>query len=417
MSALTPSADFGRLRQFVRQALTNAYRPASGLLRHPYISPGAQYAAELWDWDSYWFLYALLELARQTGDDALRQSAAPYAIGTLRNFLEHQGDDGAVPLQMRPDDADTFDCLASRDNNMAKPFFGQLVLLLWEHGLLKEDETKAAVKAVLAFHACYDARYLHEGTGLVVWAKDWGIGVDDDPCAWGRPPRSCASVFLNTCLLRDAQAIRGLCRQFGMEEGFTTCQARIERLSRALETFCWDERESAFFSLDVQCQTNLTPHRRFGTLNKGLATFWQGLKMKVLAWQCLLPFWTGLGTQAQMDAFVAENLRPGRLWSEHGVRSLSQDEPMYAPEVARGNPSNWLGPIWLVANYITWETLMRRGHAAKAAELAHNITTLLAADFDRNGCLHEFYSPESGAGVMGAGFMSWNALAALMAPA
>ena len=417
MSFDTPTADFQRLRQFIRQALPNAYRPASGLLRHPYVSPGAQYAAELWDWDSYWFICALLELARQTGDDDLRQSAAPYAIGTLRNFLEHQGKDGAIPLQMRPDDADTFDCLASPDNNMAKPFLGQLAQLLYNQQVISKDEAVGAVQAILAFHSCYDARYLHEGTGLVVWAKDWGIGVDDDPCAWGRPPRSCASGFLNTCLLRDCQAVRDLCRQFGLEDSASACQARIERLSRAIETYCWDERESAFFSLDVQCHANLTPHRLFKMLNVGLTPFWQGIKLKVLAWQNIMPFWAGLGTQAQMDAFVSENLRHGRLWSAHGVRSLSQDEPMYAPEAARGNPSNWLGPIWLVANYITWETLKRRGHTAKATELAGNIVALLTDDFNRNGCLHEFYSPESGNGVMGAGFMSWNALAALMAPA
>ena len=127
-----------------------------------------------------------------------------------------------------------------------------------------------------------------------------------------------------------------------------------------------------------------------------------------------LPFWARLGTDEQFEAFLRNNLTPERLWSDHGVRSLSKDEPMYAPEVRRGNPSNWLGPIWLVANYIVWEMLRKRGRNDLASQLAKNVTTMLDDDLAANGKFHEYYSPETGLGVNAPGFMSWNALAALM---
>ena len=87
---------------------------------------------------------------------------------------------------------------------------------------------------------------------------------------------------------------------------------------------------------------------------------------------------------------------------------------MYAPEVARGNPSNWLGPVWIVANYIGWETLGDRGYGELAGSLADAVIGLLAGDLRRTGMFHEYYSPETGLGVCGPHFMSWNALAALM---
>ena len=87
---------------------------------------------------------------------------------------------------------------------------------------------------------------------------------------------------------------------------------------------------------------------------------------------------------------------------------------MYAPEVVRGNPSNWLGPVWMITNFICWETFKKYGYQQEADKLADTIIDLLYQDMDANGCLHEYYSPESGQGICGNNFMSWNALAGLM---
>ena len=151
-------------------------------------------------------------------------------------------------------------------------------------------------------------------------------------------------------------------------------------------------------------------------LNFKLDPFWRVLKLKILSWNSMLPFWAGIGTQAQLDAFVKENLVGERLLSPFGLRSLSADEAMYAPEVARGNPSNWLGPIWVIANYIAWDTLRQRGHGEMADRVADAIVNLLADDLRTAGCFHEYYSPETGRPVATPGFISWNALAALFAP-
>ncbi len=398
---------------FITNTFPDTMKEPCGCLKHPYVSPGGPYAQTLWDWDSYWTLLAIFNISEQQGDSEAIKKLAPYARGTFFNFLDHQGSDGALPILIQPDDSDPFDCLISSDNNMAKPFIAQMGLLLLKHSLLKFEDLNENIYRLRSFHQCYEKRYLHSETGLMFWAKDWGLGVDDDPAAWGRPEKSCATVFLNIFLYRDYQAAAELSEFCGRTDYAKEYHEKANRIADSLQKYCWDNREKSFFSIDVQCKTNISQHRLWGSLNFKLDTFWNCLKLKILSWSCILPFWAGIGTEEQFDAFVKENLVEDRLWSDFGVRSLSKDESMYAPEVSRGNPSNWLGPIWIVANYIVWDTLKQRGYTSKANELAKNIVALLASDLKTNGMFHEYYSPESGRGVCGENFMSWNALAGL----
>ena len=402
------------LRKFILGTIGDTLKQADGFLKHPYISPGGPYAVQLWDWDSYWTIYAILNLARQTGDAALLEKARPHARGTLLNFLDQQGEDGAIPICMAPNCADIFDCRSSADFNMAKPFLGQMAWMLHENRVMTDDELRTCLPKLKKYHDCAIKRYQDSRTGLFFWAHDWAIGVDDDPAAWGRPAKSAATLYQNVFLYQDMLDASKLAKALGDEVCEMEYADHCHALKTALQKYCWDQREKSFFSVDLQCNANRTKNAVGWTLNIGLDAFWFCLPLKVLTWNSILPFWAGLGTQEQFDAFVRENLVPGRLWSNHGIRSLSQDEPMYRPEEKRGNPSNWLGPIWLIANYITWQALLRYERSDLADQLAANLIDMLYNDLQTNGKFHEYYSPESGLGVHNPGFMSWNALAALL---
>ncbi len=103
-----------------------------------------------------------------------------------------------------------------------------------------------------------------------------------------------------------------------------------------------------------------------------------------------------------------------RFWGGWGIRSLSADEKMYSPAAARGNPSNWLGPVWIISNYLIWRGLRQYGYDDDASHVSEKIRNLLVADFTTNRCLHENYNPETGEGISGPGFWNWNILACLM---
>jgi len=97
-----------------------------------------------------------------------------------------------------------------------------------------------------------------------------------------------------------------------------------------------------------------------------------------------------------------------------GVRSMSKSERMYEPATDSANPSNWLGPIWIVANHMVYEALDRYGYEADANTLAEKTRSLLSGDLQKTGTLHECYDPDTGAPNFNGGFLSWNLLAAMM---
>ena len=107
---------------------------------------------------------------------------------------------------------------------------------------------------------------------------------------------------------------------------------------------------------------------------------------------------------------VKENLLDEKaFWAPYGVRTLSKYEKMYVIKKS-GNPSCWLGPVWGVANYLTWRGLLRYGFIDEARELAEKTVKLFANDLDNCGQFHEYYDPETGEPVHNIGFQSWNLL-------
>jgi putative isomerase len=98
-----------------------------------------------------------------------------------------------------------------------------------------------------------------------------------------------------------------------------------------------------------------------------------------------------------------------RFRADAGVRSLSNMEPMYALDFSSA-PSNWLGPVWIIANYFVWKGLKKYGYTEAAAELADKTIQTLAADLARNGSLDEYYHPDTGAPLSHHGFLDWNML-------
>jgi putative isomerase len=74
------------------------------------------------------------------------------------------------------------------------------------------------------------------------------------------------------------------------------------------------------------------------------------------------------------------------------------------------NPSNWLGPIWIIVNYFAWKGLQRYGYWKEAHALADKTLRLLARDLAANGSLNEYYHPDSGEAPSHKGFIDWNLL-------
>jgi len=406
------------LMDFVLQFASKMFNAPSGLLKRPFLDPGAQYASTLWDWDSYWAAEALLGIAGEIPDAEKRKeftaAALEHAKGALLTFFDYQWHDGSMPILLTADNPDAFDS-RNPEQNTGKPVHAQFARLLDHYGVLDAAEKATILAGLRRLAECRINRSWKPASGLYVWNSDAAIGVDDDPSAWGRPGGSSAHIYLNCLIYADLKAAAELAErwQAAPSDGAFFRQ-RAEELETAVREYCFDRRDGLYYSVDVQCETHHPLFKGF-MLNQSLETFWQVMPLKIGSWCSFLPLWCGIATPEQAQRMVQEHLmKPERFWTPYGIRSLAADERMYSPEVSRGNPSNWLGPIWIITNYMVWRGLKNYHFEAEADQLATNTLALLGEDCAQNRVLHEYYSPETGHGISGPGFLNWNLLALLM---
>jgi putative isomerase len=305
---------------------------------------------------------------------------------------------------------DPFGCLTKRpapnSQNQAKPVMGQLALLV-------ADEMKDVAWLASRFDQLlrfYDSWTVdnRSSIGLLVWGNDVAIGNDNDPTTFGRPFFSSASLLLNCLFYQDLVAGGVLAGRLGRVADGARLGARARELGVAIQRYCWDARDRFYYTVDVQCvdrRAELIPE-----VKRGMAMSWSCLPLRMQVFTGFLPMWCGVATQEQAKDLVRLHyLNEGSFHAAAGVRSLSREESMYSLEFS-SNPSNWLGPVWIIVNYLVWAGLKRYGFEAEAKDLADKTLRLLADDLAKNGSLNEYYHPDTGASLSHRGFMDWNLL-------
>jgi putative isomerase len=398
------------LRHFAANA-PQLLRAPDGILKHPSIAqtvPGKTYSTQLWDWDTLWTSQGLYRVAALQHDESLKQKLCEHVSGSLLNFLEHASPDGQIPIMMTADDPDAFQVLGKNaiSRNQAKPVFGQIGLLACDQ---REDASWLAphFDSILRF---YDSWLMHNTSpiGLLVWGDDVAIGDDNDPTTFGRPFFSSANLLLNCLFYQDLLASAELARRLGRPADHERLSIQAEELAQRIQTCCWDPRDSYYYTVDVQCvdrRAELIP-----TVPRGMDMSWKCLPTRIQMFTGFLPLWCGIAPQEIAHKLITTNyLADDRLRAQWGVRSLSSRETMYSME-ASSNPSNWLGPIWIIANYFVWKALQRYGYKEEADALADKTILLLSKDLEINGSLNEYYHPDTGAALSHKGYLTWNLL-------
>lgn len=411
MPAADREADARSLIDYFQENGPRLLRGKQGLFAYPSIAPtlpSTEYAADLWDWDTMWTTRGLFRLAAVTADAAFREQVAEHARGSLFNFFDHQSPEGRLPIIMQSTDKD-----ANRfpfnlpERNQAKPVMAQMALVI-------ADATGDAswfeplFDSLVRFHQSWLAHNMTD-SGLLVWSNDVAIGNDNDPTTYCRPPFSSANLLLNCLYHQDLQAALVLAERLERPaEQRAALAEQIHLLGEAIRRECWDPRDEFFYTVDTQVVdrraeliTNVPP---------GMATSWTTLPLRLQVFTGFLPMWCGVATPEQAAAMVARNwVADDRLRANHGVRTLSDRETMYSLEFT-SNPSNWLGPVWVVSNYFVWRALKAYGFTALADEMADKTIHLLAQSLRTDGSLNEYYHPDTGQPLSHKGFMNWNLL-------
>ncbi|MFA6288925.1 MAG: trehalase family glycosidase [Opitutaceae bacterium] len=401
-----------RLRDFVCGQTSAIYRGAQGCLNHPFLVPGGLFHDELWDWDSFWIVEGLLPLNGKLDADS-RQKFLVHAKGSWINFFEHQAEDGTLPIMMKAGMGDFFGCTTpgGSEKNQAKPVFAQFARTLARF-TEDFDWIEPYYERLRKFHRRWRSKY---GTdcGLLVWGSDAAIGVDNDPTTYGRPEFSSANLLLNCLFLEELRAMQEIATALGHDGDAEQIELEIETIKEAVQRECWDEIDGFFYTVDVQCRDHR--HEHFPHINRGMDMSWKTVPQKVKMFTGFLPLWCGIATPEQARILIEKHLLNAEEFAaSHGMRSMSKREKMYDPATDSANPSNWLGPIWIVANYMVYEGLRRYGYHEEATELKDKIVALLSGDLERHGHLHECYHPDTGKPNFNQGFLSWNVLVGAM---
>jgi len=401
------------LTQYFLRHASDTFRSARGFLTEDYLILGSIYADQLWDWDTYWLSKGLLKLLEAFPEEK-RTPLVAHIEGSFKNFFANQGENGKIPLLVGADTQDIFGCVSdpSHERNQAKPIMAQFALEICK---AKNDFQwmTSYLPSLLKFLNSWWEFYLSP-CGLLVWGGDTAIGVDNDPTTYGRPEFSSANLLLNCFYYKDLLAAFEIASHLGEHSSCDRLQNRARGLASSIQSECWDDGDGFYYTVDVQCRDmrdKFIPRE----IPRGMDMNWRSLPLKVKMFTGFLPMWCGIATAEQAKILVERHLSSKQEFdSPWGVPTLARNERMYAPEIETSNPSNWLGPVWIIANYLVWEGLRNYGFKDEANQLADKTVRLLERDLELTGTLHECYHPDTAKPNCNGDFLSWNILGTLM---
>ncbi|MCF0133473.1 MAG: trehalase / alfa-L-rhamnosidase / mannosyl oligosaccharide glucosidase [Blautia sp.] len=395
-----------KIREHIVRNVDKLLKEPRSFIRYPFIDPGSIYDGNVWDWDTYWSVYGLLGMM-DSFDEEMQKKILRHAKGNVQNFLDHQLEDGYIPMMIEVKDwSEPYLNMQHKNGvlmNMHKPFLcGQICEIsdyVEDYQWIMEDIPK-----LQRYFDCYDRSYFFSEKGLYVWCDDIMIGGDNDPATFGRPKFSTANIYLNSFMVREMECMAKILDIAGMEEQAEAYIRKRDNLVKAIQEECWDPRDQFFYSVDVDIKT-----RPYDWFHKGLGVFWKTLPIKIRVWSGFIPLWAGFATQRQAEAMVKHWLDKSTFYSDYGILTLAKDEKMFDLSVTN-NPSNWLGPIWVVANYIVFRGFLDYGFLEAAEQMCRGTLKLLGKDLAETGCFHEYYDPFDGHPIMNGGFINWNIL-------
>ncbi len=411
-------------RENIRKEMKGMYREPGQALKYPFLAPGSnQYLDMLWDWDSWLSNVALRQILLENGTKEDREEALKYERGCVLNALSYGGMDGWIPIWIERNAPSREEMLKTRNpwkSNMHKPTLAQHAAFIVRNTdgdaeWLREDfyYLQAFVNKYLNFHR-------HKATGLLYWETDEAIGVDNDPSTFYRPYGSSGSIFLNAMMYKELQAMDYLARRLKLDEIADFYAREAEKLKAVVREHCWDPRDGFYYSVDLNLRPlekpdieGVQPGQLF--LHVGGPRTYDCLIQRLGVWSGFLALWSGIATPEQAREMVARHFRDTASFNAPaGIRTLSKMEKMYDVR-GSGNPSSWLGPVWINVNYLVFRGLVDYGFEAEAREVAEKTVLLLGRDYERFGALHEYYLPENGEPVLNKGFQNWNLLVLNMA--
>lgn len=407
---------------YIEANIEKTLKEPRGFIHYPFIDPGSVYDGNVWDWDTYWCVYGLLPQLDRFKSGTMKERVITHAMGNVYNFLDWQLPDGYIPMMIEvsrwPEPYLNIQHKNGHLMNMHKPFLCQQIVQISEY---TGDWSWIAdkINQIDVYFDCYKKYYYNENCGLYVWQDDVMIGMDNDPASFGRPESSTANIFLNSFMVmklnaavklyeavrQEAKTMENLSEIMHAEERIRALSKERDELEKRIHEEMYDRRDGFFYSQDVDIKT-----RTYDWFHQGLGVFWKTLPIRIAVWSGFLPMLAGFATQEEAMNLRRWYHKEEAFGTNFGITTLDKREKMYNV-IETNNPSDWLGPVWLVANYCVFRGMLNYGFTEEAGDMCDKTIHLLEKDLREHGCFHEYYDPADGEPVMNGGFINWNILA------
>ena len=398
---------------YVKPNIFACCSPAGGIFRHPFVDPSAQYGGSLWDWDSYFVLKVMfLALKRYEKDAdfdyaAKKEKTLLHAKGTIYNFLENQEEDGFIPVMLISSGAfkNFYHEAHARGekHNQHKPFLLQNILQICE---FSGEYDWFDMEKALKYLTYYETAQRDPYSGLFFWVDDVMIGVDNNPTVFHRRKESSADIYLNSFIKKEYDAAAVLLKARG-DSRAEVYRKKAQDLSDIINNICYDKKDKIYYSQDLSFDRTPFYARDF-LLHEGMKLFWNTMPMKVRFWGCFAPIYAGISGKERAEEIEKTHLHDPAVMAKYGVRTVASDEAMYCLEKT-SNPSNWLGPVWIVTNWVIYRGLKEYG-IPSYRDLAERTIRLLGENLEKSGEMYESYLPDTGEPCLYPHFFNWDLL-------
>ena len=356
-------------------AKQNIVKPASGILKHPYMVPAGPYT-QLFDWDTYFMGVAL---SYDGVGEALENS--------VKDFLDFADENwNSIGYTPREIAANAPDALPQ----MCKPFLAQMALrasmTLNHYDWLREPsgDTRRTYYQKLGDTLAFWENTRRANDGLFRWFNGVESGVDNNPAVSDEPADVTEGVDLQCYIYREYRAMAALARKLNNADDEKMYDAKADALAKLIREKMWSEVDGIFLNIDSRT----------------------GRMIRIKTWTNFVPLWAGIATKAEAQRTIREHvLNAKEFWSPNGIRTLATPEPLY--DSHRGY---WRGPVWIVSNYLVMRGLENYGYKKEAVALAEETVNLLVRDLRATGGMNENYNPETGEPTAAGHFVSWNLL-------
>ena len=405
--------DNSKIKEYLLSHFKNIFKQPTENIKYPFLVPGQGYSNELWGWDSYWEAVSLRSAFDVFSDEQMAQAgvgldtAKKHICGCVQNFLDAEEEDGFIPIMVA--DGGLFDGFFKNEHAKGTPLNQHLPFLC--QSALCASEFCASydwfdIDKLIKYMHYFESRQYDVNSGLFFWQDDVMIGIDNNPTVFYRPKKSGADIFLNSFMYLEYLSLAEILKR--LKDGREAeMRSKANALKNAINAEMWDERDGIYYSQDLGLVRNVCEVKGVA-LHSGLAPHWKTMPLKIRFWACFLPMYAGICSNAQADKMCRHLTDNDDLFARYGVRTLAKNEKMFSPAKSQGNPSNWLGAVWIIANYCVYKGLVRYGKTELADKLKTATLNLLNKNLEENGDFFESYNPDDGSPFMHAGFLSHN---------